>query len=67
MKTITETSIKNNQAKENLNENVLEMMKDKSNIALHSASSLVNLLKPENKSGDKLFQDHKELGWMMFW
>ena len=49
-KNITETSNKNNKAIENINENVLELMNDKGMIAPYLASSLVNFLKPENKS-----------------
>ena len=49
-KTITETSINNNKTLENLNEKILELMNDKGMIAPCSASSLVNLFKPENKS-----------------
>ena len=49
-KTITETSIKNNKALENLNEKDLELMNDKCMIAPYLASSLVNLLELENKS-----------------
>ena len=56
-KTITETSIKNNKALENLNEKVSELMNDKAKIALHLASSLVKLFKPENKSQFKLTND----------
>ena len=44
-KTITETSINNNKAIENLNEKILELMKDKGLIAPYLASSLVNLFK----------------------
>ena len=49
-KTLTENSINNNKAKENLNEKILELMNDKGMIAPYLASSLVNLFKPENKS-----------------
>ena len=49
-KTITENSINNNKAIENLNERILELMDDKGSIAPYLASSLVNLFKPENKS-----------------
>ena len=47
-KTLTENSINNNNAIENLNEKVLELMNDKGMLAPYLASSLVNLLKPEN-------------------
>ena len=56
-KTLTENSINNNKAIENLNEKVLELMNDKGMIAPYLASSLVNLLKPENKSQFKLIKD----------
>ena len=49
-KTITENSINNNKAFENLNEKILELMNDKGMIAPYLATSLVNLFKPENKS-----------------
>ena len=47
---MTETSIKNDKAIENINEKVLEAMNDNGKIAPHSASFLVNLLRPGNKS-----------------
>ena len=43
------SSIKNEQALENLNEKVLESMNDKGKIALYLASSLVNRYKSEKK------------------
>ena len=43
-KTITETSFKNNKAKEILNEKVLKLMNDTGMIAPYLASSLLNLL-----------------------
>ena len=49
-KCIMESSINNNQAIENLNEKVLELMNDKGMIAPYLAPSLANLFKPENKS-----------------
>ena len=48
-KTLTENSINNNKAIENLNEKVLELMNNNGLIAPYLASSLVNLFKPENK------------------
>ena len=45
-KTLTENSINNNKAIENLNEKVLELMNEKGLIAPYLASSLVNLFKP---------------------
>ena len=47
--TFTETSIKNNKAIENLNEKVLALLNDEGMIAPYLDSSLVNLLKSENK------------------
>ena len=57
-KTLTENSINNNKAIENLNEKVLELMNEKGLIAPYLASSLVNLFKLENKSQNKLRKDH---------
>ena len=56
-KTLTENSINNNKAIENLNEKVLELMNDKGMIATYLASSLVNLFKPENKSQFRVRKD----------
>ena len=56
-KTITETSINNNKAIENLNEKILELMNDKGMITSYLASSLVNLFKPKNKSQFRLKKD----------
>ena len=53
-KTITETSIKNIKARSDLNEKFLELLDEKSLIALYLASSLVNLFKSENKSQFRL-------------
>ena len=53
-KTLTEKSINNNKAKENLNEKILELMNNNGLIAPYLASSLVNLFKPENKSQFRL-------------
>ena len=55
--TITETSIKNIKAISGLNEKVLELMSDKGLIAPYSASSLVNIFKPENKSQFRIKKD----------
>ena len=57
-KTLTENSINNNKAIENLNEKVFELMNDKGMIAPYLASSLVNLFKPENKSQFRLRKDN---------
>ena len=48
-KLLTENSINNNKAIENLNEKILELMNNRGMIAPYFASSLVNLFKPENK------------------
>ena len=56
-KTLTENSINNNKAIGNLNEKFLELMKDRGIIAPYLASSLVNLIKPENKSQFRLRKD----------
>ena len=53
-KTLTENSINNNKAIENLNEKIPELMNDKGMISPYLASSLVNLFKPENKSQFRL-------------
>ena len=56
-KTLTENSINNNKAIENLNEKILELMDNKGLIAPYLSSSLVNLFKPENKSQFRLKND----------
>ena len=56
-KTLTENSNNNNKAIENLNEKILEMMNYNGMIAPYLVSSLVNLLKLENKSQFKLKKD----------
>ena len=56
-KTLTENSINNNKAIENLNEKILEMMNDKGLISPYLASSLVNLFKAENKSQFRFKKD----------
>ena len=53
---ITETLIKNYKAISDLNEKVFEVMNIKGITAPFSASSLVNLLKPENNSQFKLIK-----------
>ena len=57
-KTLTENSVNNNKAIENLNEKFLELMNDKGMITPYLASSLVNLFKPENKSQFRLRKDN---------
>ena len=49
-KTITETSIKNNQAIENLNDKLLEIMNDRGILASYLLSPLSIITNPENKS-----------------
>ena len=57
-KTITETSIKNNQAVENLNNNLLEIMNDRGILASYLMSPLSKITNPENSSQFKLVKDH---------
>ena len=56
-KTLTENSINNNKAIENLNEKILELMDEKGLIVPYLASSLVKLFKPENKRQFRLRKD----------
>ena len=56
-KAITETSVNNNKAIENSNEKILELMNDKGMIAPYLASSLVEVLKRDNKSQFRLRKD----------
>ena len=56
-KTITETFIRNNKAISDLNEKGLKFLNNKGVIAPYLASSLVNLLKLENKTQFKLIKD----------
>ena len=49
-KTISENSIKNNQAVENLNSKLLEIMKDRSILATYLMSPLYKITNPENAS-----------------
>ena len=56
-KCITENSINNNKAIENLNEKILELMNDKGMIASVLASSLVEVFKFDNKSQFRLKND----------
>ena len=57
-KTITENSINNNKAIENLNEKFLELMDDKGLIAPYLTSSLVEAFKKDNKGQFRLRKDH---------
>ena len=56
-KTITENSINNNKALENLNEKILELMNDKGLIAPYLTTSLVEVFKKDNKSQFRLRKD----------
>ena len=53
-KTITETSVKNNQAIENLDNKLLEIMNDRGILATHLMSPLSRITNPENSSQFKL-------------
>ena len=56
-KTITETSIKNNQTIENLNNKLLEIMNDRGILATYSMSPLSKITNPENSTQFKLIKD----------
>ena len=56
-KAITETSIKNNLAIENINNNLLEIMKDRCILATYLMSPLSRITNPENSSQFKLVKD----------
>ena len=56
-KYLTENSINNNKAIENLNEKISELLNDKGMISPYLAYSLVNLFKPENESQFRLKKD----------
>ena len=57
-KTITENSINNNKAIENLNEKILELMNDKGLIAPYLTTSLVEVFKKDNESQFRLRKDN---------
>ena len=57
IKTLTENSINNNEAIENLNEKILELMDEKGMIAPYLVSSLSNVFNLENKSQFRLRKD----------
>ena len=57
-KTITETSYKNNQAKENLNNKLLEILNDRGILATYLMSPLSKITNPENSSQLKFVKDH---------
>ena len=56
-KAITETSIKNNQAIENLDNKLLEIMNDRGIIASYLLSPLAKIFNPENSTQFKLIND----------
>ena len=56
-KAITETSIKNNQAIDNINDNLLEIMNDRGILATYLMSPLSTITNPENTSQFKLVKD----------
>ena len=56
-KTITETSVKNNQAIENLDNKLLEIMNDRGIIASYLLSPLAKIFNPENSTQFKLIND----------
>ena len=56
-KAITETSIKNNLAIENINDNLLEIMNDRGILAFYLMSPLSRITNPENSSQFKLVKD----------
>ena len=56
-KAITETSIKNNQVIENINNNLLEIMNDRGILATYLISPLSRITNPENASQFKLVKD----------
>ena len=57
-KAITETSLENNQAIENLNNKLLEIMNDRGILATYLMSPLSKITNPENTSQFKLVRDH---------
>ena len=57
-KTITESSITNNKAKENLNNKLLEIMNDRGILATHLMSPLSKITNPEKTSQFIIEKDH---------
>ena len=57
-KTISENSLKNNQAVENLNNKLLEIMNDRGILATYLMSPLSKITNPENSSQFNLVKDH---------
>ena len=55
---MTENSIKNNQALENLNNKLLEIMNDRDILATYLMSPLLKITNPENTRQFKLEKDH---------
>ena len=56
-KTITETSLKNNEAKENLNNKLLKIMNDRGILATYLMSPLSKITNLENTTQFKLIKD----------
>ena len=56
-KTITETSLKNNEVIENLNNKLLEIMNDRGILATYLMSPLSKITNPENTTQFKLIKD----------
>ena len=56
-KTITESSIENNKALENLNNKLLEILNDRGILASYLMSPLTKIKNPENSSYFKLVKD----------
>ena len=57
-KAITETSIKNNLAIENINNNLVEIMNDRGILATYLMSPLSGITNPDNTSQFRLVKDH---------
>ena len=57
-KTITENTFENNQALENLNNKLLEIMNDRGKLATYLMSLLSKITNPQNSSQFKLVTDH---------
>ena len=57
-KNLTESSIKNNQALENLNNNLLEIKNDRGKIASYLLSPLSKITNPENNTQFKLIKGY---------
>ena len=56
-KTIMETSVKNNQARENLNNKLLEIMNDRGILASYLMSTLSKITNPESSTQLRLVKD----------